>query len=61
MTQTFDRLARGGVVVTHDGEGRADIGVRDDRSVAIGDLRTASAGYVFNASGLLVLPGVIET
>jgi dihydroorotase len=37
------------------------VGVRDGRIVAVGDLGQASAGEVFNATGLTVLPGMIDT
>jgi dihydroorotase-like cyclic amidohydrolase len=52
---------RGGTVVNHSGEGKADIGVIGGRIVAIGDLATASAGQSFDAVGLHILPGVIDT
>lgn len=58
---TFDLVVRGGTIVNHAGEGRGDIGVREGRISAIGDLATASAGQVFDAKGLHVLPGVIDT
>ena len=61
MAETFDLIVRGGEVVNHAGRGRADVGVRDGRVAAIGDLRTASAGEVVEAAGLTVLPGVIDT
>lgn len=57
----FDFIIRGGVVVSHAGEGSADIGINDGRIAAIGDLSTASAGAAFNAAGLHVLPGIIDT
>jgi len=57
----FDLLLRGGTVVNHAGEGVADVGVSGGRIVAIGDLGTTSAGATFDASGLHVLPGVIDT
>lgn len=57
----FDLVVRGGTIVNHSGEGAGDIGVRDGRIVAIGDLATASAGQTFDAKGLHVLPGVIDT
>lgn len=57
----FDLVLRGGTVVNHNGEGLADIGVRDGRISAIGDLATASAGETFDAKGLHILPGVIDT
>jgi len=61
MSGVFDLIVRGGVVVNHAGRGAADVGVRDGRIAAIGDLATASAGDVFDATGLHVLPGVIDT
>ncbi len=61
MPETFDLLVRGGEVVNHAGRGLADIGVRDGKIVAIGDLAWASAGEVFAAAGLTILPGVIDT
>jgi dihydroorotase len=59
--QTFDLIVRGGEVVNHAGRGAADIGMRDGRIAAIGDLGQASAGQVVDAAGLTVLPGVIDT
>lgn len=57
----FDTIIRGGTVVNHDGRGIADIGIRDGKIAAIGDLSTFDAGHVMNAKGLHVLPGVIDT
>ena len=61
MPEIFDLIVRGGQVVNHAGRGVADIGVRGGRIARIGDLATASAGEVFDARGLTVLPGVIDT
>jgi dihydroorotase len=61
MAETFDLIVRGGEVVSHAGRGRADIGVRDGRFAAVGDLRAASAAEVIDARGLTVLPGVIDS
>lgn len=61
MTQTYDLIVRGGEVVNHAGRGPADVGVRDGRIAFIGDLSQASAGEVVDATGLTVLPGVIDT
>ncbi len=61
MTKTFDLIVRGGEVANHAGRGRADVGVRDGRIAFIGDLGQADAGEVVDASGLTVLPGVIDT
>ena len=61
MIETYDLIVRGGEVVNHAGRGHADIGVRGGRIARIGDLAQASAGEVFDAAGLTVLPGVIDT
>jgi dihydroorotase len=61
MSAAFDLVVRGGVVATPSGLGEADIGVRDGRIAAIGGLVQASAGETFDAKGLTVLPGVIDT
>jgi dihydroorotase len=61
MPETFDLIVRGGEVVNHAGRGFADVGVRGGKIVAVGDLSQASAGETFDASGLTVLPGVIDT
>jgi dihydroorotase len=61
MPDTFDLIVRGGEVINHAGRGRADVGVRDGRIAAVGDLGQASAGEVFDATGLTVMPGVIDT
>ena len=61
MSKTFDLILRGGTVVTPGGEARTDIGVRGERIVAIGDLTGASAGETYDATGLHILPGVIDS
>ncbi len=61
MSETFDLIVRGGEVVNHAGRGLADIGVRGGKIAAIGDLSQASAGETFDAAGLTVMPGVIDT
>ncbi|HEX5378126.1 MAG TPA: dihydroorotase [Phenylobacterium sp.] len=61
MPETYDLIVRGGELVNHAGRGLADVGVRGGKVAAIGDLSQASAGEVFDARGLTVLPGVIDT
>ena len=58
---SYDLVLRGGRIVNHAGEGEGDIGVRGGKIVAIGDLAQASAGAVFEAKGLHILPGIIDT
>ncbi len=64
MTQdqaSFDLLIRGGTVATPGGIVQADIGVTGGRIAAIGTLSNAKAGEIFEARGLYVLPGAIDT
>jgi dihydroorotase len=61
MAETYDLIVRGGEVVNHAGRGAADVGVRGGKIAAVGDLSQASAGEVFDARGLTVMPGVIDT
>src|ERR1700716_1619341 len=61
MTDTYDLIVRGGIVVNQAGEGLRDIGVTAGKIAAIGDLARASAGETIEARGLHVLPGVIDT
>ena len=61
MPEAYDLILRGGEAVTPSGRGMADIGVRAGKIAAIGQLSAESAGEVFDATGLTVLPGVIDT
>ncbi len=60
----FDLIVRGGTL--HDGTGeaanvrRADVGIKGDRIVAIGDLSARSAPDVIDATGKIVSPGFID-
>ena len=57
----YDLLIRGGVSVLPWGEEEADVGVIDGRIAAIGALREDTASEVFEAGGLHVLPGLIDS
>jgi dihydroorotase/N-acyl-D-amino-acid deacylase len=58
----FDLLIKGGKIV--DGSGRAaytaDVAIKDDRIVKIGNLAQATATRTINARGLVVAPGFID-
>ncbi len=59
---TYDLVVRGGLVL--DGLGgdgvRADVGVRGDRVVEVGDLSSAEAARAIDATGRAVVPGFID-
>jgi dihydroorotase len=61
MPETFDLLIKGGICATPNGIAEADVGVRGGRIVAVGALGGAKAAEVFDATGLHVLPGVIDS
>lgn len=61
MTDRFDLLLRGGDCVLPEGTKPADVGVVGRRIAAIGALGDASAAETFDARGLAILPGAIDT
>ena len=60
--QSFDTIIRGGTLF--DGTGRppvrADVGIKGNRIAAIGNLKTAKAVTIVDATGLAVAPGFIN-
>ncbi|MEZ5963057.1 MAG: D-aminoacylase [Planctomycetota bacterium] len=60
--ERFDLVVRGGIVV--DGSGKpgapADVAVRGDRIVAVGDLGVGVAARTIEAEGLVVAPGFVD-
>jgi dihydroorotase len=56
----FDLILRGGQVVLPWAIEPLDVGVRDGRIAALGDLRRAEAETVLDAARLHVLPGLID-
>lgn len=60
MSQTFDLIVRGGIAATPNGIASCDIGVRDGRIAALGSF-AGSAAETIDATGLHVLPGIIDT
>src|SRR3569833_1487263 len=55
----LDLIVSGGTVVSPEGRRRADIGVRDGRIVAIGNLDAPVT--TVDAGGLLIMPGGVDT
>ena len=60
MTDTYDLIVRNGTIATPSGIAKGDIGIRDGKFAAIGQV-DGDAGQEINATGLHVLPGVIDT
>ena len=62
QTQSFDVIIKGGTV--YDGTGRpgvkADVGIKGDRIVVVGNLNRAAAPTIVDAKGLAVAPGFIN-
>jgi dihydroorotase len=58
---SYDLVIRNGMVVLPAGLVPTDIGVRDGRIVEIGSIATGQGGQEIDATGLTVLPGMIDT
>ena len=61
MAARYDLLIRGGTCATPSGIAGTDIAVRGGRIAAIGALGGSDAREVFEAAGLTVLPGVVDS
>jgi len=61
MPDNFDLILTGGQVATPNGLESCDIGVKGGRIAALGALASAAAADRFDAAGLTILPGVIDT
>ncbi len=61
MPTTFDLIIKGGLVATPGGIAETDVGVNAGKIAAIGSFDASQAGQVFEAHGLHVLPGVIDS
>ncbi|MCK5040862.1 MAG: dihydroorotase [Sphingomonadales bacterium] len=61
MGKAFDSIIKGGTIVSVEGSVRADIGIKDGRFAEIGSLDESLADEVIDATGLHILPGVIDT
>jgi allantoinase len=55
----YDMIVRGGLVVTHQGRSRLDIGVLDGRVAALG-VDLGEAADLVDAEGLIVIPGLVD-
>jgi dihydropyrimidinase len=61
MAKTFDYLIRGGLIVTGSDIRKADVGIKEEKIVAVKPgLSEKETSRVINASGKYVMPGVID-
>ena len=60
-SMAYDLVITSGTLATHESVGRADIAVKDGRIAAIGDVAASEGEAHIDASGLTILPGVIDT
>ncbi|VAV97520.1 Dihydroorotase [hydrothermal vent metagenome] len=57
----IDILIKNAICVSHNGIEATDVAIKDDIIVAIGHIDDVEAGEVIDATGLHLLPGVIDT
>ncbi|NOZ67341.1 MAG: dihydroorotase [Alphaproteobacteria bacterium] len=57
----IDILIKNAICVSHNGIEATDVAIKDDIIVAIGHIDDVDAGEVIDATGLHLLPGVIDT
>ena len=57
----FELIIKNGILVNQNGIGPGDVGIIDGKIAAIGDLKSQSAGKIIDATGLHVLPGIIDS
>ncbi len=61
MSETYDLIVKGGSVWTTGGPADVDVAVRDGRIAGIGTFDAGAARQIVDATGLTVLPGVVDT
>nr|TFG55183.1 MAG: dihydroorotase [Hyphomicrobiales bacterium] len=61
MNRKFDLLIRNGICVSSGGSRQANIGIRSGKIAEMGAPFDASADQTFDAKGLHILPGIIDT
>jgi dihydroorotase len=61
VSKTYDLIIKNGQVMTPGGLIKTDLGIQDEKISAVGDLATCSAAEIYDANGLHILPGVIDS
>ncbi|NBR79472.1 MAG: dihydroorotase, partial [Alphaproteobacteria bacterium] len=57
----YDLVITGGVLAGLDGSAETPIGIKDGRFAALGDVTAEQGAAHVDATGLTILPGVIDT
>ena len=57
----FDLIIKNGTIVTSSDSSQGDIGIFEGKIAEIGDLSSATASEIIDATSLWVLPGLIDT
>jgi dihydropyrimidinase len=61
MSENYDLLLTGGMIVTGEGQQLADVGVKGEKIVALGkDLPRAGCKEIIDVTGRYVFPGIID-
>ena len=58
---SYDTIIKGGVLATLNGIVETDIAINDGKFAVIGDVETSQGAQIIDATGLTILPGVIDT
>lgn len=61
MATNFDLIIKNGRVVNQDGQIDTDIGIKDGKITELGNLAQHSADKIISATGLTILPGVVDS
>jgi len=61
MAEIFDLIIKGGDVWTREGLRQVDIAINSGKIVLLDNISSSSGRNIFQANGLTVLPGVIDT
>lgn len=61
MAQVYDLVIANGTIVNHSGIFEGHIGIKEGKFFAVGNADPSKADKVFDATGLHILPGVIDS
>ena len=61
MKKNYDLIIKNGNVISHHGELLTDIAIKNGKIIDLGNLDKGNSASCFDAKGLTVLPGLIDT